>query len=220
MLFAVATLFAAGSALVACDSDDNTTATPVRDAGRDSTVSNDSGALDSGGDDARGDAGEAGAQLTCAFYCNQIMANCSAANAQYGSQADCLKACAAFPLGTLADTQGNTLGCRIYHSGAPSVAAPATHCPHGGPYGFGGCGTQCEGFCEVAAAACGADAGLFTDGGCAAECATWTSGDAGPDPAGPALQCREYHLGMALSTPFPHCTHIGTTPAGAACPAQ
>jgi hypothetical protein len=35
---------------------------------------------------------------------------------------------------------GNTLGCRIYHGGAPAVMDAATHCPHAGPSGAGVCG--------------------------------------------------------------------------------
>jgi hypothetical protein len=211
LLFTVVLTSAAARAVAACGSDENASRTPLTvDGGTDASASR-----AEPGSDARAPQ----PQLTCAFYCDQITANCTGDNAQYVTRDECMRACDAFPKGSLSDTQGNTLGCRIYHSGAPSVSAPATHCPHGGPFGFGGCGSQCEGFCEVVDVACGADAGLFTNGGCLTECPRWTSNGA-PSPKGPALQCREYHLGVALFAPAAHCPHLGTSPDHARCPTQ
>jgi hypothetical protein len=74
--------------------------------------------------------------------------------------------CASFTVGTstVNDMSGNTLGCRIYHAGAPSVMAAATHCPHAGPGGdlltaspptFCSGGNVCASFCALEIKACG-----------------------------------------------------------------
>ncbi len=31
--------------------------------------------------------------------------------------------------------EGDTLGCRLYHGGAPAITDPVLHCPHAGPTG-------------------------------------------------------------------------------------
>src|SRR4051812_7234786 len=79
---------------------------------------------------------DAGA-LDCPAYCTEIQANCIGANAQYPDMAHCMATCASFTVGTstVTDMSGNTLGCRIYHGGAPSKTAAATHCVHAGPGG-------------------------------------------------------------------------------------
>jgi hypothetical protein len=79
---------------------------------------------------------------TCTTYCAQMMTHCTGMSAQYDSNADCMSYCTAarWPAGTPGATSGNTLACRIYHSGAPAMTAPATHCPHAGPSGDNTCG--------------------------------------------------------------------------------
>jgi hypothetical protein len=80
---------------------------------------------------------------TCAFYCTQMMANCTGANAQYTSAEECLSYCngARWAPGMEGATSGNTLACRIYHGGGPAMMMPGTHCPHAGPTGDGVCGS-------------------------------------------------------------------------------
>ena len=73
--------------------------------------------------------------LDCPTYCNEIQTNCTGANAQYPDAAHCTATCAKFPPGALADMANNTLGCRIYHAGAPSMSNATLHCPHAGPGG-------------------------------------------------------------------------------------
>ncbi len=79
----------------------------------------------------------------CSTYCAQITTNCTGDNAQYADMADCLSYCsaAAWPAGMAMASSGNTLACRIYHSGMPAMGDPAMHCPHGGPTGADVCGT-------------------------------------------------------------------------------
>src|SRR5258708_174882 len=62
----------------------------------------------------------------CTDYCNTIMANCNnvgtdagvGGTQQYSDIHTCMGSCTTFPVGTSADTMGNTLGCRIYHAKA------------------------------------------------------------------------------------------------------
>src|ERR1700722_1492620 len=73
--------------------------------------------------------------ITCAYYCQEITNNCTSNDSlEYqGSQALCECMCNnfAFDNGTLADTTGNTLGCRIpYAQLAPSD--PTTNCRFAG----------------------------------------------------------------------------------------
>jgi hypothetical protein len=102
--------------------------------------------------------------LTCQAYCTEVLANCTAGNAQYLDMAHCLGSCATFPVGTSADQTGNTLGCRIYHGGGPAVTDAPTHCPHSGPPGeklnvatpgFCSGGDLCATFCAEQIKTCG-----------------------------------------------------------------
>jgi hypothetical protein len=167
---------------------------------------------------------------SCATYCTNIQANCTAANAQYPDPAHCMAACAAFPVGLAADTSGNTLGCRVYHSGAPAMMDPATHCVHAGPGGDktsaaapGTCGDACTSFCEIEIKACGVtgDAGGFgqyasqTD--CVTKCANFNKVNLyGVTSKGDSLACRLYHATNAAITGMqnPHCAHTAETPTG------
>lgn len=105
-------------------------------------------------------------ELSCSTYCSEIQKNCTGGNLQYMDTAECMAACASFAVGTstVTDMSGNTLGCRIYHAGTPSVMAAATHCPHAGPGGDvispaagEGCsgGDVCASFCALEIKACG-----------------------------------------------------------------
>jgi hypothetical protein len=104
--------------------------------------------------------------LDCSTYCTEIQNNCTGGNLQYMNTAECMTACASFAVGTstVTDMSGNTLGCRIYHAGAPSMMAAATHCPHAGPAGdvissaagaFCSGGDVCASFCALEIKACG-----------------------------------------------------------------
>ncbi len=164
------------------------------------------------GDDV--DEADAAPTPDCATYCTAVMANCTDEFAQYSTMDVCMATCAAFPTGTGADTSGNTLGCRIYHANnVETTSMPALHCPHAGPGGGGACGTNCEGFCSIAAHACTGDADPFDDAAdCAATCAAFDAEEAfdTSDTTGDTLACRLYHVSVASMTPDPHCTHIDT----------
>jgi hypothetical protein len=112
------------------------------------------------------------ASSPCVIYCANVMANCSGANAQYASLASCLGMCAAMPVGTTADTSGNTLGCRAHYAGTPAMSSPSTNCAAAGPTGGdvivsdaaeGTCGDGCDSFCTVAQAICTGTDKQFAD---------------------------------------------------------
>jgi hypothetical protein len=103
--------------------------------------------------------------LSCSTYCMEIQNHCTGVNSQYMDAAECMAACASFPVGTsTAIDMGNTLGCRIYYAGAPAMMPAATYCPHAGPGGdvispaagaFCSGGDVCASFCALEIKACG-----------------------------------------------------------------
>lgn len=167
-------------------------------------------------DDGGGGSGGGGsAEPTCAAYCSQVMDNCSGDLAVYASDDICLSTCGHLPVGTLADVSGNSLGCRLYHSGA-AKDEPGTHCSHAGPGGAGFCGANCESYCSLMASVC---TGAYADEAeCMSTCETFV--DVEPFNAniktGNTLQCRLYHLSVA-SVDNIHCGHVGATPPEGTC---
>jgi hypothetical protein len=175
--------------------------------------------------------------LDCPTYCNQIQANCTGANAQYPDMGHCIGTCASFTVGTskVTDTAGNTLGCRIYHGGTPSMTMPAMHCVHAGPGGdlitlatpaVCSGGDTCASFCALEVKACGTlaapIAGIPAQYQDAAACMTACAGfdkthAYGTTAAGNSLACRLYHAtnaAVSATTAVTHCPHTAATPTG------
>jgi hypothetical protein len=152
----------------------------------------------------------------CATYCTKIQANCTAANAQYSSSADCMASCSHFTVGMAADTSGNTLGCRVYHAGN-AMTDPTTHCVHAGPGGGGVCGTPCEGFCSLVTAECPTQYPSAST--CATECAAYAQDPAysASQTSGDTLACRLYHATAASTDPTTHCPHTAMVTTGGPC---
>lgn len=166
--------------------------------------------------------------LDCTSYCNVVMNNCTADNAQYTDTATCLGVCAGFTApGALGDTSGDTLGCRIYHAGAAGMdaASATTHCPHAGPTGgdkdpkgsAGICGEPCTAFCSIAAKSCTGSNQQFTDTtACMTACQGFTADSAAyntSDTAKNDMGCRFYHVSAAskdATSATTHCPHIVT----------
>ena len=164
------------------------------------------------------------ATLDCKSYCAEVMTNCKTANEQYKSMDSCMNVCAALPPGTLGATDGNSLGCRLYHGGAPAVATPDLHCAHAGPTGgdkivsdtmAGTCGEGCDAFCTIAGAVCKDANKQFADKEtCLTACksfktdvATYSTADTDKNDFG----CRMYHLSVAATDAMSaatHCAHI------------
>jgi hypothetical protein len=169
--------------------------------------------------------------LTCDNYCAEIQANCTGANAQYPDVAHCMGTCAAFAPGTAADQSGNTLGCRIYHAGAPSMMTPGTHCVHAGPggdltsaTGAGTCGDPCTSFCTIEIKACGSKDAPLTGitaqyqnmAACMTACSGFDKTKAySTSASGDSLACRLYHVtnaSVSSMTAMTHCAHTGPSP--------
>ena len=168
-----------------------------------------------GGDDGDDEGDGNTDELTCANYCTSIMANCTGANQQYSSAAECMSSCAHAPVGLVADTSGNTLGCRSYHAGMPAMTGPDLHCRHAGPGGDGACGDNCLGFCTLVMGACtGANAQY---GGnlsmCMTACAAFATTPAynSMQTSGNTFACRLYHATVASGNPAMHCAHVGAS---------
>jgi hypothetical protein len=158
-------------------------------------------------------------------YCTTIMKNCTGGdgsvgdggmmdptktNQQYSEMQNCLNTCTTFPVGTAADTSGDTLGCRTYHAGAAAMNA-TLHCPHAGPGGDGTCGDLCTSYCRIVAKYCTAAnmAGpIYTSD---ADCMAWckaTKSDLRYNiaiQAGDEQACLLYHSQEASVVPPDHC---------------
>lgn len=142
--------------------------------------------------------------LDCTSYCNAINTRCTGTNQQYANVQNCMDSCADFTAGTLGDSSGNTLGCRLYHTEL-SADAPDQHCVHAGPSGGMTCGTTCEGFCAIAPVECPTE---WTVNQCASRCANITSTPPySTASTGNTIECRLYHLTMAATDPTNHCPH-------------
>ncbi len=202
---------------------DSGTSNPGTDSGGNGDV--DSGSnpgTDAGTTDAA--VGDGAPPADCKSYCTLVQATCvtASANGQYLDQLTCEAMCAKFPKGDAGATAGNSFACRAYHASvaAMSGANATTHCPHAGPYGFGGCGPETENFCFMYNAQC-------TGGGnYGGNCPTMfgaindtTDGGSFLPGTGPR-DCREYHLENAYAgnvTTGSHCDHAAKA-GGGVCP--
>lgn len=202
-------------------SKDSGTSNPGTDGG--GGGNEDSGSINPGVDAGTKDgaAADAGTPANCKDYCTLVQATCvmASANGQYLDQATCEKMCAKFPAGDAGATGGNSFACRAYHATVASQSASnaTTHCPHAGPYGFGGCGPETENFCFMFNAQCTGGGGYTAN--CPTSFATvndTTDGGSFLPGTGPR-DCREYHLENAYSgnvTTGSHCDHASKAGGG------
>jgi hypothetical protein len=166
-----------------------------------------------------GGGGGGGGGAGCADYCTAIMANCTSTlpadggapvgNQQYTDMNNCLNSCKAFPVGSSGDMSGNTLGCRTNHANL-AKSDPVTHCPHAGPGGDGVCGSNCDGFCQIAMMYCTAAnaAAVYSSAAdCQTQCAAFPNTvkfNIGVQD-GSSVACLLYHSQEASSAPPDHC---------------
>jgi len=158
---------------------------------------------------------------TCAKTCGLITASCVSTNRQFTNLAQCLQVCPAWPVGTAADTAGDTLGCRQYHAGVANSSATNAdaHCAHTGQSPVGICGTNCQAFCDQSIATCGTsgtNSQFASLAACTTACAQWSAGVSGAT-AGDSLACRLYHVtvaGGSAALATAHCSHTGTSGGG------
>lgn len=225
-LFLGAFLSIAGSSafVAGCGSDTGTATTGSGGGSTSSTSTGTGGEATTSSSSSTGSSTGTGmtATLDCTSYCAEVMANCTDANKQYNDVKSCMGVCAAFPVGKLADTDGNTLGCRLYHGGGPAVSMAATHCSHAGITGGdkdvsdaaqGTCGEGCDAFCDVAIAVCtGANKQYDNKETCLTECKSFKASATSfsvLDTDKNDFGCRAYHLSVAATDAASATTHCG-----------
>ena len=160
------------------------------------------------------DLSSSGSAPTCAAYCSKIQMNCVAdgdagSNVQYPDSATCNSYCnsaAGWPAGSVGDTSGNTIGCRLYHAGA-AAADPVTHCPHAGPTGGDVCGSFCDNYCQLMARNCTGGNAVYDAATCMTDCAMIPTSGHANDQSGNTIQCRISQLGAAAADPAAHCSN-------------
>lgn len=172
---------------------------------------------DAAGAPAGGVGGATTSDDVCDQYCALMGEHCVGDAAQYRDEAQCLKTCRALPAGELDDDRVNTASCRRRYAGKARYLAGAelaTDCGYAGPGGDGRCGSNCEGFCTIAMAACSHDASdpYFYDSfdACLLDCdgLPWSRYRYGAISAGNSLECRLFHASSALMADADeHCEH-------------
>jgi hypothetical protein len=159
---------------------------------------------------------------SCTDYCNTMATNCAGNHAEWVTPQVCMAFCMTWDLGTLADTVGNTVGCRLTH--AKLAATMAAECAKAGPAGGGVCGEQCTNFCPLDDFFCNMQSPKPYPGilECIAACRMYPLVDQNIVNAttGNSLQCRFYHLeaaveGNSSSSLSFHCPH--TAPVSSTC---
>lgn len=154
--------------------------------------------------------------VSCENYCSIYETGCKDFS-EYDNTAACLAQCGQWPVGEANATDGDSLGCRLYHVTVASTTDPNVHCPHAGPSGDGVCvdpaAPTCDAYCTKYFKNCTMDLNLYIDeADCMTQCADWYPGKEN-DAAGDSVGCRLYHAGAALADPATHCPHAG--PGGA-----
>ncbi|WAS95968.1 hypothetical protein [Nannocystis punicea] len=168
-------------------------------------------------DDTTTDTTTTGGELTCDAYCGIYQEAC-VDFAEYDNMQACLDQCGQWPVGTPADTAGDTLGCRMYHVTVASTVDANEHCPHASPNGAGVCvdaaAPACADYCTTYFANCENDLNLYNDeADCLDQCSHWYPGTTA-DTAGDTVGCRLYHAGVAQTDDVTHCPHAGPGGAG------
>lgn len=209
--------------LVGC-SDDESSTTPADDTGvaADTATATDSGSgADTGASADTASPSDTGADApatpSCATYCDTVGTNCTGAkNPQYLDSARCLAMCAKMTVGTLGDSSGDTVGCRLAQASA-AKDSPDLSCPRAGATGGGTCGTtRCDAFCKLAMAQCSTGAPFASESECKTQCAavpfdgSAAGGEIDPSAVG-KLNCLQYHLQAAYQSSAAattHCPHL------------
>lgn len=170
--------------------------------------------------------------LTCDYYCQTIVQNCTGPYAEYVGSEDAMALCQAMcpvldqgTTNTIGPSNDDSLGCRIYYA-EQAATDPATNCRNAGMLGGGVCGSDaCQIFCELDVQYCATVNAVqyATVNDCISSC----TGDAGfpydvPPPGDAGCQgydlldctntvnCRFWHLQNAYGSSkngLFHCPH-------------
>ena len=156
-------------------------------------------------------------QTSCEQYCDLMGELCVGDALQYRDAAQCLRICAALPAGAINDDRVNSASCRRRYAGKARYLAGvelATTCRYAGPGGDGRCGSNCEGLCSIAMAACGAGRSdpYFYESidDCLRDCADLPAApyQYGKISSGNSLECRLFHASSAIMADADeHCEH-------------
>ncbi|MCH2171732.1 hypothetical protein MK489_13195 [Myxococcota bacterium] len=196
-------------------------------------------------------AGEAQAQaLTCAAWCDLQTTYCL--DEVVHDEEFCLDYCnhpdlEIMPLGSITDTTGNTLGCRMYHALQAESSSGATreaHCAASSMTGGGVCGSYCDVYCDMTLEICNdtnnsdySGTNVFTSAGvpsrsqCLTACSGYSEevlgGVSQNDQLfgyGDTVQCRIHHLqaaaveGQEQANAYGlHCGHASPVSASGLC---
>jgi len=154
------------------------------------------------------------APVSCEGYCTEIQKTCGGDSEQYRSTTECVAACKLLDLGTEADGDVNTVGCRLRRA---KVAKSKEDCAAAGPFGGGVCGSRCSSFCKMLGQNCATQGTPIPFGGSEANCNEGCGSlrfDASEGEStkqefngGDTLNCRQFHLILSLSDQAGHCGH-------------
>lgn len=149
-----------------------------------------------------------GGAVDCADYCGVVMDACTGDHAQYPSLTICLAVCADLPIGSLADTSGDTVGCRLRAAKDVLATGERDGCYTAGPMGNGICGETCDNYCSLLPKICPEEVPNLTPD-CAASCMSAPSRGPFhvPTPDEGSIECRIYHLCNATENAPHHCPH-------------
>jgi hypothetical protein len=154
------------------------------------------------------------------------MEECTGENLQYRDRNQCMTICEKFEQGSIGETGGNTVACRLKYVGDARYGAGtelAAYCRRAGPGGDGACGNNCDGFCRIMMDVCTErTAGVYhfeTETECLDACENLPSGAHGYEASGAfiadenTVQCRLFHVtSAAMLDPGEHCEHcMGVT---------
>ncbi len=148
----------------------------------------------------------------CDLYCAAVTANCTGGNQQYADLASCQTTCksgAAWTLGQVGDTSGDSVYCRYGQAGSAALL-PASFCSAAGPSGGGVCGSPCDAYCDLMDHAC---AGAYASASaCQTACAAFPTSGLPGATSGNSLQCRASYALQAVTsaTPATSCSAAGT----------
>lgn len=135
-------------------------------------------------------------EVSCPAYCELLGTICDADFFPYSGQEECLLTCTRtqWPLATLEDVSGNSVGCRMYHTIVAETEGRAIHCPHAGPSGGDVCGGWCVNYCDLFMSVCNGevDEPFDSTDACLRACVLVNDGgiDAIPNVTGDTIQCR------------------------------
>lgn len=151
----------------------------------------------------------------CPQYCDAVIANCTGDLRAFENRNQCLKACGLMTQGIEGDTGVDTVGCRLTHA---KIGGTKDECRKASAYGGDACGSHCDTFCGLVAANCieplPPGAGPYPSRStCFEQCNGLTydpaasEGTAQPFAGSNTVNCRMFHLILALDDREGHCPH-------------